>query len=54
MRLAEPVAEEVKVNKQMLADANKLTGDARITEGMKVVASLAGHTSVVILINYYL
>jgi WD40 repeat protein len=34
----------VKVNKQMLADANKLMADARI-KGMKAVASLAGHTS---------
>ncbi len=30
----------------MLADANKLMPDARI-KGMKAVASLAGHTSVV-------
>ncbi len=33
----------MKVNKQMLADANKLMTDARF-KGMKVVASLAGHT----------
>jgi WD40 repeat protein len=43
MRLVEPVVEEAKVNKQMLADANKLMADARI-KGMKAVASLAGHT----------
>ncbi len=36
--------EEVKVNKQLFADANKLMTDARI-KGMKVVASLAGHTN---------
>ena len=42
VRLAEPVVEEVKVNKQMLADANKLMADARI-KGMKAVSSLAGH-----------
>ncbi len=36
--------EEVKVNKQLLADANKLMTDARI-EGMKAVASLAGHSN---------
>jgi WD40 repeat protein len=36
--------EEVKVNEQLLADANKLMTDARI-KGMKVVASLAGHTN---------
>jgi WD40 repeat protein len=35
--------EEAKVNKQMLADANKLMTDAHI-KGMKAVASLAGHT----------
>jgi hypothetical protein len=29
VRLVEPVVEEVKVNKQMLADANKLMADAR-------------------------
>ena len=46
MRLVEPVVEEAKVNKQLLADANKLMTDARI-KGMKAVASLAGHTSVV-------
>ncbi len=34
----------MKVNKQMLADANKLIADARI-KGMKAVASLAGHTN---------
>jgi hypothetical protein len=39
VRLVEPVVEEAKVNKQMLADANKLMADARI----KAVASLAGH-----------
>jgi hypothetical protein len=44
VRLAEPVVEDVKVNKQMLADANKLMADARI-KGMKAVASLAGHTN---------
>ena len=44
MRLVEPVVEDVKVNKQMLADANKLMADARF-KGMKAVASLAGHTS---------
>ena len=44
MRLVEPVLEEVKVNKQVLADANKLMTDARI-KGMKAVASLAGHTN---------
>ena len=43
VRLVEPVVEQVKVNKQMLADAKKLMTDARI-KGMKVVASLAGHT----------
>ncbi len=43
MRLVEPVAEDVKVNKQMLADANKLMADARF-KVMKVVASMAGHT----------
>ena len=42
VRLAEPVVEDVKVNKQMLADANKLMADARF-KGMKAVASLAGH-----------
>ncbi len=42
VRLVEPVVEEAKVNKQMLADANKLMADARI-KGMKAVASLAGH-----------
>jgi hypothetical protein len=42
-RLAEPVVEDVKVNKQMLADANKLMADARY-KGMKAVASMAGHT----------
>jgi hypothetical protein len=30
VRLAAPVVEEVKVNKQMLTDANKLMVDARI------------------------
>jgi WD40 repeat protein len=38
------VVEEVKVNKQPLADANKLMADARF-KGMKAVASLAGHTN---------
>jgi WD40 repeat protein len=42
----EPVVEEVKVNKQLLVDANKLMTDARI-KGMKAVASLAGHASYV-------
>ncbi len=42
VRPAEPVVEEVRVNKQMLADANKLMADARF-KGMKAVASLAGH-----------
>jgi hypothetical protein len=42
VRIVEPVVEEAKVNKQMLADANKLMTDARF-KGMKVVASLAGH-----------
>ncbi len=46
VRLAESVVEDVKVNKQMLADASKLMADARV-KGMKAVASLAGHTSVV-------
>ena len=46
VRLAEPVVEDVKVIKQRLADAKKLMADARI-KGMKAVASLAGHTSVV-------
>ena len=46
VRLFEPVVEDVKVNKQMLADANKLMADARF-KGMKAVASLAGHTSYV-------
>jgi hypothetical protein len=41
VRLFEPL-EDVKVNKQMLADANKLMADARF-KGMKAVASLAGH-----------
>ncbi len=44
LRIVEPVVEEAKVNKQMLADAYKLMADARI-KGMKAVASLAGHTS---------
>ena len=39
MRLVEPVVEEAKVNKQLLADANKLMTDARI-KGVKAVASL--------------
>jgi hypothetical protein len=43
VRLVEPVAEEAKVNTQMLADANKLMTDARF-KGMKAVASLTGHT----------
>jgi hypothetical protein len=43
VRLAELVVEDVKVNKQMLADANKLMADAHF-KGMKPVASLAGHT----------
>ncbi len=42
VRLVEPVVEEVKVNKQLLPDANKLMADARI-KGIKAVASLAGH-----------
>ena len=42
VRFVEAVAEEAKVNKQMLADADKLMADARI-KGMKAVASLAGH-----------
>jgi hypothetical protein len=46
VRLAEPVVEDVKVKKQMLADANKLMTDARI-KGMRAVASLAGHASYV-------
>ena len=46
VRLFEPVVKEAKVNKQMLADANKLMTDARI-KGMKAVASLVGHTHVV-------
>jgi WD40 repeat protein len=46
VRLVEPVVEEVKVNKQLLADANKLMTDARI-KGMKAVASLAGHANYV-------
>jgi predicted NACHT family NTPase len=46
VRLAEPVVEEAKVNKQMLADASKLMADARF-KVMKAVASLAGHTSFV-------
>jgi hypothetical protein len=41
VRLVEPV-EEAKVNKQTLADANKLMTDARF-KGMKVAASLADH-----------
>ena len=44
VRLAEPVVEEVPVNKQMLADANKLMADARF-KSMKAVASLAGHAN---------
>jgi hypothetical protein len=44
VRLVEPIVEEAKVNKQMLADADKLMTDARF-KGMKAVASLAGHTS---------
>jgi WD40 repeat protein len=44
--LSEPVVEDVKVNKQMLADVNKLMADARI-KGIKAVASLAGHTDYV-------
>ena len=44
VRLAEPVVEKVKVNKQLLADANKLMADAHI-KGLKAVASLAGHTN---------
>ena len=44
VRLAEPVVEDVKVNKQMLADAYKLMADARF-KGMKAVASLAGHAN---------
>jgi heme exporter protein D len=47
VRLAEPFVEEVKVKKQLLADANKLMADARI-QGMKAVASLAGHTKCVL------
>jgi WD40 repeat protein len=43
MRIVEPVVEEVKVNKQLLADANKLMADARF-KGMKAVATLVGHT----------
>jgi sortase (surface protein transpeptidase) len=39
VRLVEPVVEQAKVNKQMLADAR--------VKGMKAVASLAGHTSYV-------
>ncbi len=42
VRLVEPVVEEAKVNKQMLAVANKFMADARF-KGMKVVTSLAGH-----------
>jgi hypothetical protein len=45
VRLVEPIVEEVKVNKQLLADANKSMTDARI-KGMKAVASLAGHMTV--------
>ena len=45
VRLVEPVVEEAKVNKQMLADANKLMTDARF-KSLKAVASLAGHTYV--------
>jgi hypothetical protein len=44
VRLVEPVVEEVKVNKQLLADANNLMTDARI-KGMKAVVSLATHES---------
>ena len=51
MRLVEPVVEEVKVNKQLLADANKLMADARI-KGMKVVASLAGHAGIVLSVAF--
>ena len=51
MRLVEPVVEEAKANKQMLADAYKLMADARI-KGMKAVASLAGHTSVVLSVAF--
>jgi WD40 repeat protein len=47
VRLAEPVVEDVKVNKQMLADANKLMRDASF-KGMKVVASLAGFVGIVL------
>ncbi len=39
VRLVEPVVEDVKVNKRMLADAR--------IKGMKAVASLAGHTNTV-------
>ena len=46
VRLVEPIVEDVKVHKQILADANKLMADARI-KGMKAVASLAGHTNYV-------
>jgi hypothetical protein len=46
VRLAKPAVEDLKVNRQMLADAYKLMADARI-KGMKAVASLAGHTSAV-------
>ena len=46
VRLAEPVVEDVNVNKQMLADASKLMADDRF-KGMRAVASLAGHNCTV-------
>jgi hypothetical protein len=38
VRLVEPVVEEVKVTKQMLADTNEVMADARF-KNMKAVAS---------------
>jgi WD40 repeat protein len=51
VRLVEPVVEEVKVNKQLLADANKLMAYAHI-KGMKAVASLAGHARAVFSVTF--
>jgi WD40 repeat protein len=47
VRLVEPVVEEAKVSKQMLADTNELMTDHASFKGMKVVASLAGHANTV-------
>ena len=42
MRLVEPVVEEVKVNKQLLADANKLMADVRFKGSYKGCQCVAG------------